>query len=460
MSAFTNMLKIMRLPKGMRGTLRKINPKADDIVYPAYTKYKGMNSSQAIRMLEDADDIFPDYSALYRMPIHRVASMFHSGAPIRRSTSKVPMVRDINGQKVPDINGLGYSPYRDRPYDLKIPFQYTPPTGSKLIDYTTPLSPKGMAIPLQQKALHSRMRAAGTVRPIEWANAEAGDPEYANKAYSAIKQYLENPANGFKKTLNDIPGTGYIYVHPTIGTKAHPELLWSQMNRRAGYVQFKGFQDAGIAPDEKLSYVSQYGKPEPFVRGSYIYHYNDPMLDPNNSDFKYVRNSSPTIGLSSGVDAYTMYKNKLRPANRIALYDAQGVGHEVNHLGTIEYLSNEVLPGQHGGGIDYHVSMTELGQAASHFKRQYFRNTGKLIDHHDKVEDAIAYARAHMEDFDPESRRFLMSVDHLIDEINGRKSLYDRTRAYSTYERLKRGIPLLFGGAVAAPMAMQGGEQQ
>ena len=320
-----------------------------------------------------------------------------------------------------------------------------------------------MIIPIQQKALHSRMRSAGTVRPIDWANAEAGDPEYANKAYRAIIRYLEDPANGFEKNLSNIPGTGYIYTHPTIGNKAHPELLWSQMNRRHAYVQNMDSVPSALY-NQSYAVLPQYGKPAKWLNSLRTYSYDDSQFDLNNPLFQYIRNGLPPYGLSSQVDTHFLYKNKLRKANRSALSNAQSAGHGIGHLGTQDYILNGALTGETPESVlanYYHTSPVELGQAAAHFKRQYYRNTGKLIDHHDKVEKAIEYARKHMEDFDPESRRFLMSVDHLIADMGAPASI-NRDRAYSRYEQLKRGIPLLFGGAVAAPMAMtmQGGDQQ
>ena len=129
-----------RLPKGMRGAVRKVDPVADDIVYPEYTNLKGMNSNQASYWPLSRNRLkFMEYSPIHRMPQKRADRMLQSGAPMRRDDFQVPMIRDINGQKVPDITTRGASyPFLGIP-SLEMPFKYTPPAASRFIDYTTPL---------------------------------------------------------------------------------------------------------------------------------------------------------------------------------------------------------------------------------------------------------------------------------------------------------------------------------
>ena len=61
----------------------------------------------------------------------------------------------------------------------------------------------------------------------------------------------------------------------------------------------------------------------------------------------------------------------------------------------------------------YAWNPSELVNAASLFQQQHYRNTGRRINNKQQFWDDINKAKQNIGDYDPESRRFLQSLDIL-----------------------------------------------
>lgn len=464
MGKFSSFLKLMR-PMVGKSFGKPIFRNTDDIKH--FTKLEGANTFSGATQLTRISNEYNKYNPLYGMPNSRVGKLFGALEANYMADPPKPtrMIKDIYGNRVPYLRSAGY-------HTPVVPLNPTDPGIStnikvpNLYQYTRPVSAKGLSLPFQQKMLHSNMRDVGTVRPIEWANAEAGDPNYARKAMDSIYKYLDDTNNDFIKDpiLTDKYGSP-TYVNRNTGQIAVPEMLWAQMNRRHPYVQNEYLPPFTMA-DKRIAVIPAYNK--------------NNLMPPNRArakalDNPWFRHETPLnapvpTDLSSYVDAHYIPKNfgRLHKGTKDSLTAAQFAGHEIGHLGTLDYISTGAIPGDWLPNrripVLYHRNSVELGQAGAHFKRQHARNTGIIINSGKAFDDAIAYARKHINDYDPESRRFLMSLDGQAQELNGltnkkRKLVYPggsttAGEANSMYNIMRNAVPLLFGGAAVPTTAL------
>ena len=318
----------------------------------------------------------------------------------------------------------------------------------------------------------------GFVRPIDIANARAGNPEYAQKAYQAMMDYLQNPKNGWtiNNALTSANGGHLTWTHPTHPNTVVPSALWGSMNSEVPVVLTNGQRafsrstlvglDDYNAPNLSPSNRRNRALPNMFVKSK---HPNvkygvgrdevvrDAASYANDSSFRWDTN------MMGNTDGFVLNAHRLTattPENILKRYsNADTLSHELMHPAYDNFI--------HMGGFPEHPTKIGIGTGKnfvqyystdpshkpvflSQYKQQMFENTkGKvLMSDPEKFDNYIQYGLDHIEDFGPESRRLLHSIQQLK-YVASNPNESDKVRQAAQYalDQYKNMLPFVFGGA-------------
>lgn len=241
-------------------------------------------------------------------------------------------------------------------------------------------------------------------------NQRAGDPNYIQAQHKMVMDYVNNPDNGWDKQTDGTyrnTRTGQVY-DPRLGEKLSYD--------KVGY-SFSP-DDSGMAWGNYLalpsrtsdSYSNIFRKNNPDLRDILKYTNRNDVIHPDMSS-----HPAPVYSVMKAGDV-----NKYVPVLT--------AGHEFNHLFTKHLIDRGLINPYRKNqpiGKSYATKPVELGNAASLFQQQHFRNTGRRIVDKNKFWDDINNAKKNIKDYDPESRRFLQSLDILQNEApNDPESAY------------------------------------
>lgn len=264
--------------------------------------------------------------------------------------------------------------------------------------YMTPYSVKS-EYPIRRAAnLYNAIpEGESTVSPADWMRSRAGDPDYFKSAMGQMMRYVDNPENGWVKQNN---GT---YVNSSTGQMFNPNLLSASVE-----TPLTVYKRPNVAPlyfmAKRYAAIPSSGSDIPGLVNT-----NYPMIS---RAYQQGPDSVIDPATSSTFRAYdNATKNYSYP--NISL-----TNHEINHAMTMPYTLGGLMYAVRDpktGTFDslYHKNVSELVNAASMFQQQHYRNTGSRITSKDGFWSEIDEAKRNIQDYDPESRRFLQSIDIL-----------------------------------------------
>ena len=241
-----------------------------------------------------------------------------------------------------------------------------------------------------------------TLIPKAWMNARAGDPEYSDQSLSEMMSYVNNPSNGWTED-----NTGK-YRNIMTDQVFDPDIFKSSVNTPM-YVYKKPNVTPNYFPMSRYAAIPDIGSD---ILG--LVDKNDPELSPvYNQDVKSTIDPSTSTSFA----AYTNATNNYGYPNIL------NSNHEINHAMTFPYTSAGLVhyvydPNNLEGSSIYAKRPEELVNHASLFQQQHYRNTGRRITDKAKFLDDINNAKQNIKDYDPESRRFLQSIDILQNQAS------------------------------------------
>lgn len=307
--------------------------------------------------------------------------------------------------------------------------------------YLTKFTPKALQ-PVKdvRNGVYGGLEMRGRAIPADFANQRAGDPNYTETQLRQVMGYINNPANGW------IRHSRGVYKNHTTGG-----VYDSNKARSSAFEPVRYFNGTNVVP----SYNPRTREARiPSQRSNKLP--EDPM-DLKIADQKYIdvynQKASDTIHPMSS--SYSEMAVKPMTRYQVINYSpAASASHEFNH----GYTANNVITGlirpfsSIPGSKEYYAtddpmdylmdesyakSVAELINSASLFQQQHFRNMGRRIVDKNKFWDDINNAKKNIQDYDPESRRFLQSLDILQNEAPN-----DPGSAYML-NQLQEAMPLI-----------------
>ena len=348
------------------------------------------------------------------------------------------------------------------------------------LPFFEPISEKGWQPSKNVLSNMERMGNWGYMKPIDIANARAGDSNYAQKSYQAMMDYLQDPKNGWTihKALTAENGGHLTWTHPTLPNIVVPNALWGSMNSSVPVVLTKGhnsesrtflagldeYNSHNLTPDD----ARVRNLPSMFVKSKH------PDLDykrnlssvaedaenyNNSKDYRYFFN------MEGNTNDFVMNAHRLNatiPEDTLKRYsNADTLSHELMHPAYDNFIYMGGFP-EHPtnqmGKFFYSADPDHIPVFLSQYKEQLHHNTkGKRLMTPSTFDDDVQYGLDNIKDFGPESRRFLHSIQQLR-YMASDPSLSDELRSAAQYalDQYKNMTPFIFGiGAVPATAFMQ-----
>lgn len=271
------------------------------------------------------------------------------------------------------------------------------------------------------------------VKPKEWANSRAGDSTYFDRSYSQMLNYVQDSRNGWLKNAD---GT---YKNRATGQVFDPK-------------SYRKSADYPVTAEIRADYT----RPAYHTKGRYAV-LGSPYPDGYLNDVLGIDNFTGV--LPSTQDDNSTIHNGMGTEGSSAVGQSPvrlaelSASHEINHGLTAPYTSRGLIRFPIGvidrnGSVsrvpskEYPIETyahypSELVNSASLFQQQLHRNTGSRITNKDQFWDKINEAKQSIEDYDPESRRFLQNVDELVNNSNN--SEVDRIML----NQLQEAMPLI-----------------
>lgn len=310
--------------------------------------------------------------------------------------------------------------------------------------YLTKFTPKALQ-PAEdvRNGVYGGLKMMGRAIPADFANQRAGDPNYTETQLKQVMDYINNPVNGWVRQSD---GT---YKNPTTGGVYDPNKARSSAYDHVRYFKGKNADPSYTPYSREARIPSQ--KSDKFYRK---------MMDMKASDAFQTDQNMINQKSSDPIDPWSSSHSALAYApmtrDQIVRFSpsAESASHEFNHGYTINNITAGLIKPYsmvpytesfaqppysmlHLHSPNYAKSLVELINAASLFQQQHKRNTGSRIVNKNKLWEDFNNAKNNIQDYDPESRRFMQSIDILQNEAPN-----DPEAAY-ILEQIQESMPLI-----------------
>lgn len=416
-----------------------------------------------------------------------------------RIRSRVPRVIPTNSKSVSTYTGtdaygnyfraprVAHPKFSGKPEYADLKYTPTPNPNVKPNEYMSEpffdkISDKGWQSSKNVLKRMKRLGDGGFVRPIEIANARAGDPEYARKAYQSIMGHLQDPKNGWtiNKALTAENGGHLTWTHPKLPNTVVPSALWGSMNYSVPVVLTKGQNSYSRSLLVGLDRYNARDKalPNMYVKSRHPnVDYRIKRAEVRDDAYKYnnIPGARLDYNMLGNTDDFVRNAHRLNatiPDNTLKRYsNADTLSHELMHPAYDNFIHMGGFPSHPtsigrdagNGWVRYYSSDPDhIPVFLAQFKQQMYNNTkGKvLMSKPEKFDDYVQYGLEHIEDFGPESRRLLHSIQQLKNVASNPYNSDDvRQAAQYAMDQYKNMVPFVFGGAAIPATALMQNNQ-